>query len=317
LNNPLAGTDPSGFATCSITDNADQCLDQNGKNTIVAADGKTVVGELNFDSKNVTFSPTSAARSFGVMNTLDGTAFGNGAQGMTSLGAPGATSRGGFASTADLLGQGKSLAQKAGAMASEAGRAMFPEVAGFGDSGMPSRSWRDRVGGGVLGFYNSGARLVNSVYSVGIWAITGGQTSLDIKMFSTFEVPDEMRGTAAAVEASTALLSLIRVGAQGAARGATRYGDDAARVVGRGPNRIYSARELVRRAEEPGPFHNFPESFNESIFRGNRQVISDDYVLYTQRGVINGVEGTFEIGVRPSASGGTEVIMHRFFRPDP
>jgi hypothetical protein len=25
----------------------------------------------------------------------------------------------------------------------------------------------------------------------------------------------------------------------------------------------------------------------------------------------------FEIGVRPSASGNTEVIMHRFFRPDP
>jgi hypothetical protein len=51
--------------------------------------------------------------------------------------------------------------------------------------------------------------------------------------------------------------------------------------------------------------------------RGNRQVISDNYILYSQRGSINGVEGTFEIGVRPSASGRNEVIVHRFFRPDP
>ena len=72
----------------------------------------------------------------------------------------------------------------------------------------------------------------------------------------------------------------------------------------------------MRRSEAGDSFHNFPESFNKSIFGGNRQVISDDYVLYTRRGSINGVEGTFEIGVRPSASGRTEVITHRFFRPD-
>jgi hypothetical protein len=72
----------------------------------------------------------------------------------------------------------------------------------------------------------------------------------------------------------------------------------------------------VRRAEDGGPLHNFPESFNKSIFSGNRQVISDDYVLYTQRGFVNGRAGTFEIGVRPSASGRTEVITHRFFNPD-
>jgi len=32
-------------------------------------------------------------------------------------------------------------------------------------------------------------------------------------------------------------------------------------------------------------------------------------------GVVNGKTGIFEIGVRPSLSGNTEVIMHRFFRP--
>ncbi|MBB5020682.1 hypothetical protein HNQ59_004007 [Chitinivorax tropicus] len=112
-----------------------------------------------------------------------------------------------------------------------------------------------------------------------------------------------------------------------------------------GPNRIYSARELMRRVEEPGPFHNFPESINKDIFAGQRTVVSDRYVLYTKDGTItlpgepiygkaqvrigDGqrvreiigttpsriVEGTFEIGVRPSVSGRTEVITHRFFRP--
>lgn len=95
-----------------------------------------------------------------------------------------------------------------------------------------------------------------------------------------------------------------------------------------GPTRIYSARELLRRSAEPGPFHNFPESFNQAIFdQGSRTLtpnfwrtaksgLSNDSVMYRLRGAVDGVEGTFEIGVRPSVSGNTEVIMHRFFRPD-
>src|SRR5690349_9636881 len=97
----------------------------------------------------------------------------------------------------------------------------------------------------------------------------------------------------------------------------------------RAPNRIYSTRELMRRAAEPGPFHNFPESFNQQIFahgtrtvtrnffRAARTGLSNDSVMYRLRGSVNGVDGTFEIGTRPSISGKTEVIMHRFFRPDP
>ena len=104
--------------------------------------------------------------------------------------------------------------------------------------------------------------------------------------------------------------------AAGASAGdATNGVADAAATSG-SPNRIYSARELIRRAEEPGPNHNFPESFNEEIFNGTRTVKSPNYTEYTQRGAMNGKEGTYEIGVRPSVSGRTEVITHRFFRPD-
>ncbi len=96
-----------------------------------------------------------------------------------------------------------------------------------------------------------------------------------------------------------------------------------------GPNRIYSSRVLMRSAEESGPFHNFPESYNQQILnQGTRTVtpnfwrtakpgLSNDSIMYRLPGSVNGVEGSFEIGVRPSVSGNTEVINHRFFRPNP
>ena len=92
--------------------------------------------------------------------------------------------------------------------------------------------------------------------------------------------------------------------------------------VGKEPNRIYSARELKRRAEDPrtnntaNPNHNFPESFNAEIFKGNRIFVSDKYHVYTRGGTLNGRAGVYEIGVKPSASGSTEVITHRFFNPN-
>jgi hypothetical protein len=48
-----------------------------------------------------------------------------------------------------------------------------------------------------------------------------------------------------------------------------------------------------------------------------RPGLSNDAVMYRLPGSVNGVNGTFEIGVRPSVSGDTEVIVHRFFRPNP
>ena len=94
-----------------------------------------------------------------------------------------------------------------------------------------------------------------------------------------------------------------------------------------GPNRIYSARELMRRAEEPGPMHNFPDSFDDEIFENGtrtvvpdyynkpRPLLSDDSVQYRLPGSVNGREGNYEIFTRPSVSGNTEVTYHRFFRP--
>jgi hypothetical protein len=94
------------------------------------------------------------------------------------------------------------------------------------------------------------------------------------------------------------------------------------------PTRIYSARVLLREAQDPGPMHNFPEAFNAEIFQGSRtvtrnffkvdrQALTNDSIMYRASGNINGKAGTFEIGVRPSVSGRTEVITHRLFRPGP
>lgn len=74
--------------------------------------------------------------------------------------------------------------------------------------------------------------------------------------------------------------------------------------------------------------HNFPGSFDEKIFsEGTRTVtpdyfnkpkanLSNDSIQYKLPGVLNGKEGVYEIFTRPSVSGRTELVMHRFFRPN-
>jgi RHS repeat-associated protein len=102
-----------------------------------------------------------------------------------------------------------------------------------------------------------------------------------------------------------------------------RYIKNGDRVV----NRIYSARELIRRSKEPGPYHNFPEAFNNVIFENGTKIVTPNYfntakrglsntnILYQYPGIVNGRQGLFEIATRPSISGRTEVINHRFFNP--
>jgi hypothetical protein len=84
-----------------------------------------------------------------------------------------------------------------------------------------------------------------------------------------------------------------------------------------GTTYVYGQRVLSRAAEETGPYHNFPYSFDSEILgEGTRTELGNGYVEYTLPGSVNGVEGTFEIGVRPSnLSSGEMVITHRFFVP--
>ncbi len=92
-------------------------------------------------------------------------------------------------------------------------------------------------------------------------------------------------------------------------------------------NRVYSTRVLVRMADEPGPMHNFPVSFDRTVFEQGTRTVNPGYfrkpepnlgsgsVQYRLQGEINGRPGVYEIFTRPSTSGRTEMIMHRFFRP--
>ncbi|MCP3660558.1 MAG: hypothetical protein GY830_09710, partial [Bacteroidetes bacterium] len=92
--------------------------------------------------------------------------------------------------------------------------------------------------------------------------------------------------------------------------------------------KIYSSRELLRRKAEPGPYHNFPESLNKTIFEKGERIIKPNFYkdikpgfsnkgsFYKYPGKVNGKEGFYEIGTRFSSNGKTEVIIHRFFRPN-
>jgi RHS repeat-associated protein len=98
--------------------------------------------------------------------------------------------------------------------------------------------------------------------------------------------------------------------------------------VGSATNKIFSNRVLQRAADESGPYHNFPMSFDDEIFSNGTTTtasnffnkakpnLSNDSIQYRLSGELNGRSGAYEIFTRPSLSGRTELIMHRFFRPD-
>jgi RHS repeat-associated protein len=84
------------------------------------------------------------------------------------------------------------------------------------------------------------------------------------------------------------------------------------------PVRSYSQKPFERGREEPGPHHNFPISFDETVFSyGQRWQVNDRYILYTQPGSINGESGVYGIGVEPSVAGTGdaphETVTHRHF----
>jgi RHS repeat-associated protein len=83
-----------------------------------------------------------------------------------------------------------------------------------------------------------------------------------------------------------------------------------------GTSFIFGNRVLGRAVEAGDSYHNFPASFDIDILtRGTRTEISEGYVKYTLRGSINGRQGIYEIGARPSGLADAEVITHRAFKP--
>lgn len=130
---------------------------------------------------------------------------------------------------------------------------------------------------------------------------------------------DNARQAAYGFIAQTGITAMVTAGVGAAAAGPTSAGSSLSVVPATegasAQNFIYSSRVLVRSAQEPGPYHNFPMTFDSTIISNGTRTTSSNFVMYSQRGAINGRSGVFEIGARPSASGRTEVIRHRFFRP--
>jgi RHS repeat-associated protein len=143
-----------------------------------------------------------------------------------------------------------------------------------------------------------------------------------LEFIARHEVVQKVKQAAAAVEKARAaeqawlakhpnVEALIMIGAMISGGGEAAEGEgEAAGEVGEGLQ--YSDRVAARSAQDPGPNHNFPSSFdNEIIQNGQKTVGSNGYTQYNLRGSINGKEGTYEIGVQNGQ------IVHRFFRPNP
>jgi hypothetical protein len=186
---------------------------------------------------------------------------------------------------------------------------------------------RDYYGGclaGVADMVGAGELVGSALSGVGVNTDSRFYTSgRVVATVATFVVPgtNVVKAGTLSIRTGHALTTAARAGAKTGAG----LVDDAAAATG--PARLYSARVLKRMGDEPGPFHNFPGSFDETVFsQGSRTVnagyfnkakqgLSNDSVQYRLPGEINGRAGMYEIFSRPSISGRTEVIMHRFFRP--
>ena len=82
------------------------------------------------------------------------------------------------------------------------------------------------------------------------------------------------------------------------------------------PVTIESPRVIARSAEDPTPFHNFPEY---GVFQGPRRFFpGQDYFEYTNEGGFTHkgkvYQGEYQLGVVPS--GNQETLVHRHFTPN-
>jgi RHS repeat-associated protein len=227
-----------------------------------------------------------------------------------------ATGVGGPIGAAMIGGALLSAGGSAGIQKVTTGRVSYREVAvagiiGAGAGGLGYGAGALVSGGSKMAAFGRGA------LAGGVESVAGGAANRGIHGQNAFD-PAGMRN------------DLLLGGGIGGVGGRLGSGHAPPAVIEAAPTRIYSARVLIRSAEEPGPYHNFPHSFDDQILHGTRTVVSDKYVLYTERGSLGHpgrydldpprpartIDGTYEIGVRPSDSGRTEVIVHRFFRPD-
>lgn len=62
-------------------------------------------------------------------------------------------------------------------------------------------------------------------------------------------------------------------------------------------------------------FASGTRTVNTNFFNKAKLNLGSDSIQYRLPGVVNDKAGVYEIFTRPSLSGRTEMIMHRFFRP--
>jgi hypothetical protein len=63
---------------------------------------------------------------------------------------------------------------------------------------------------------------------------------------------------------------------------------------------------------DPGPYHNFPTSFDEQIINDGGVTVTNDNPEYTQYelpGSLNGTDGNYEVGLDGDGN-----VVHRCFR---
>ena len=71
----------------------------------------------------------------------------------------------------------------------------------------------------------------------------------------------------------------------------------------------YATRVRMRAVQDPLS-HNFPYSFDDIILSNKPIAKNNGYQIFQLKGVMNGKNGVFEIGVAKDG-----IIDHRFFRP--
>jgi hypothetical protein len=177
--------------------------------------------------------------------------------------------------------------------------------------------------GGVGGAAGAGVTRLASL--AGAPALAGGAASGMVGGAASGMVTRGLTG-GNPFDAQGMATDLLIGGVAGAAGGqlggprAPSHGDSSA------PELVYAPRIFRRMEEDHGLHHNFPLLLDRDIVvSGSREVVTDYFnhpqpgltnnsIRYLAPGTINDTSGNYELFTRPSLSGDTEVVMHRFFR---